>query len=297
MPTLKQWYNATRPKLMPASMVPVALGVAAVYHDTGEVDWIASIFTLLCAIGIQIITNFVNEIYDFKNGVDKPDRKGPKLSLVHGIITPKQMIWATVLVAVVTFAMGMYLVYISDWWIFLIGILSMYFAYAYTGGPTPLSYLGIADIFVFVFFGVVAVNGTYYVQVGELSNEVFWLSVPIGLFATNILAVNNIRDHDTDKRSQKITLPVRIGLKNAIMLYVVVTALAYFAGAVTVFQMEHWLFTLPFLSLPLAIKLCSDIINKTGPALNKTLFNNALLLMVYGMLQIIALIATVRLII
>lgn len=297
MPSVKQWIIATRPKLMPASIIPVFLGLAAAFHTveldndpTTSFNYLTAFITLLCGIGIQIVTNFVNDIYDFKKGVDKEDRLGPERVVAKGIISVQQMKVATIIVATITLLLGIYLVFLSDYIILIIGIVSLFLAYGYTAGPAPLSYLGIGDLFVLIFFGVVATTGTYYIQTGVWSNEVFWMSLPLGFFAMNILAVNNIRDVKSDKRAGKLTLPVRIGIKNAIMLYIVLTCFAYFSGSIVLFMMQDYVFALPLLTLPLGYKMCLDIYRKTGSELNKVLVGTALLMTFYGMLMIISLI-------
>ncbi len=291
MPSAKLWFIATRPKLMPASMIPVLLGLAAAFHSQeGELNYFTAILTMLCGIGIQIVTNFVNDIYDFKKGVDKDDRLGPERVVAKGIITLPQMKVATIIVASLTLLMGLVLVYLSSYIILIIGVISLFLAYGYTAGPAPLSYLGIGDLFVLVFFGIVATNGTYFIQTGYWSNEVFWMSLPLGFFAMNILSANNIRDAVTDKRAGKLTLPVRIGVKNAIILYIVLTGFAYFSGAIVMFMMQDYVFALPLLTLPLGYKMCVDIYRKTGKELNKVLFGTSLLMTFYGILMIISLI-------
>lgn len=291
MPSVKEWFIATRPKLMPASIIPVMLGLAAAFHSTeGELNYLTAILTLLCGIGIQIVTNFVNDIYDFKKGVDKEDRLGPERVVAKGIISLQKMKVATIIVAIITLLLGLWLVLLSDYIILVIGIVSLFLAYGYTAGPAPLSYLGIGDLFVLIFFGVVATNGTFYIQTGYWSNEVFWMSLPLGFFAMNILAANNIRDVETDRRAGKLTLPVRIGIKNAIMLYIVLTCLAYFTGAYILFTMQDYVFALPLLTLPLGYKMCFDIYTKTGRELNKVLIGTAILMTFYGILIMISLI-------
>jgi len=282
---------------MPASIIPVFLGLAAAFHTveldndpTTSFNYLTAFITLLCGIGIQIVTNFVNDIYDFKKGVDKEDRLGPERVVAKGIISVQQMKVATIIVATITLILGIYLVFLSDYIILIIGIVSLFLAYGYTAGPAPLSYLGIGDLFVLIFFGVVATTGTYYIQTGVWSNEVFWMSLPLGFFAMNILAVNNIRDVKSDKRAGKLTLPVRIGIKNAIMLYIVLTCFAYFSGSIVLFMMQDYVFALPLLTLPLGYKMCLDIYRKTGSELNKVLVGTALLMTFYGMLMIISLI-------
>lgn len=297
--SLRHWINATRPKTLPASIVPVVLGISAAYHDGGhdlnKINILTAVLTLLCGLGIQILTNFVNEIYDFKKGVDTDERKGPVRAVAKGIISVQQMTRASFLVGAITFIMGIYLVATSGYYILIVGIVSLFLAYGYTAGPVPLSYLGIGDLFVLVFFGIVAVNGTYYIQTNAFSYQVFWMSLPIGFFATNILGVNNIRDVRTDKVAKKITLPVRIGVKNAIILYVLLTAAAYFMGIFIVFSMRDYVFALPLLTIPLGIKLCYEIFRKRDEELNLVLAGTARLSLFYGILLSLSLVIKTQL--
>ncbi len=220
------WMLAIRPKTLPAGAVPVVLGSALAAAD-GQFRLLPALVALICALGIQVATNFINEIYDFRKGADTADRLGPTRTVAAGIISEKTMIKVSALLAGGVFFLGLYLVYTAGWPIFIIGVLSLLFAWAYTGGPYPIAYSGLGDLFVFIFFGLVAVGGTYYVQAHDLDFPVLLAAVAPGSFSVNILLVNNIRDITTDRKVGKMTLPARIGGEWARRLYIALTVLAY----------------------------------------------------------------------
>ena len=204
------WWLAIRPKTLAASLSPVLMGTAMAY-GAGFFDSLIFVVTLGCALLIQILTNFINDLYDFKNGVDTTERMGPTRVTQSGLATPKQMMVAIVFVLILITAGAFYLVTIGGKPIALIGILSILSAYLYTAGPLPLSYLGLGEIFVFAFFGPVAVAGTYLLQTLEFDPIVVMAGIAPGLFSVAILTVNNLRDIVTDKKVGKKTLAVRFG--------------------------------------------------------------------------------------
>ena len=166
--SLQAWMLAIRPKTLPAGAVPVILG-SALAATAGRFRMFPALVALICALGIQVATNFINEIYDFRKGADTAERLGPTRTVAAGIISEKTMIQVSVVLLGTVFLLGLYLVYTAGWPILLIGMLSLLFAWAYTGGPYPIAYSGLGDVFVFIFFGLVAVAGTYYVQALSLS--------------------------------------------------------------------------------------------------------------------------------
>lgn len=280
------WIEATRPKTLAASVVPVLIGTALAYHN-GKFGLDLFLVTLLCSILIQIITNFANEVYDFKKGADK-DRIGPKRQVASGIISVKLMMNVSIIISILTFILGLYLVFNSSFIILIVGILSLIFSFLYTGGPYPLAYNALGDLFVFVFFGIIAVNGTYYVQTGEFSIFSFMVSIPPGLLSANILNVNNIRDIDTDYKVGKITLSYKIGKRNSIFLFQFSTLISYIVLIpIFLFTDNYWTL-LPLLSLPLSIILMIEITKKTKNELNSILAQTAGLLFFYGILSAIS---------
>jgi 1,4-dihydroxy-2-naphthoate polyprenyltransferase len=176
----KIWFTAVRPKTLPASLVPVLIGTAMAFYD-GFFNSFVFILTLVCSLLIQIITNFVNEIYDFKKGADTTERLGPRRAVALGLIRPNTMKTVIMVLVLFTLSLGMFLVFSGGgFFILTVGIVSIFFAYAYTGGPYPLAYKGLSDIFVLVFFGIIAVTGTYYLQAHRIIPEVLIASLAPG---------------------------------------------------------------------------------------------------------------------
>lgn len=285
---IKIWVDALRPKTLPASIVPVLIGTAMAHYD-GSFNPAIFILTLLCSLLIQIITNFVNEIYDFKKGADGKDRVGPRRAVAAGLISPLKMKVVSGTLVLITFFIGLYLVFTGGGiFILSIGVLSLFFAYAYTGGPYPLAYKGISDIFVLIFFGVIAVTGTYYLQAHRLIPEVIIASLAPGFLSMNILGVNNIRDINTDKMVGKITLAVRMGEKPAKIMYVIINLLAFIVPVILYFSLENRYFLMPLLVFPISLVICLNLFKSSGPMLNKILAQTGLVLILYGIANAIS---------
>jgi len=243
------------------------------------------------ALLIQIGTNFANDVFDFKKGADTIERLGPLRVTQAGLLSPRQVMlgmWITFGLAAL---IGLYLIALGGWPIVVIGILSIASGIAYTGGPFPLGYNGLGDLFVFIFFGLVAVCGTYYVQALTLSAAVIWTSIPIGLLATAILVVNNLRDIETDRAAGKKTLAVRFGVRGAQIEYLLLIGISYavpllmwLSGVSTPWVMLAWL------SLLLVKPLINLMMNEKGRPLNQALAGTARLELVYSFLFSIGLI-------
>ncbi len=281
---LKIWILASRPKTLPAAAAPIFVGTAVAYTSNEQNFWAAAI-ALICSLLIQIGTNFVNDLYDFLKGADDENRVGPTRALAAGWISPTEMKRAIATVFGITFLLGLFLVYHAGWIILLIGIISIISGYAYTAGPYPLAYNGLGDIFVFLFFGVVATVGTYYVQALHYSWFALLASVPVGLLIANILVVNNYRDAIEDKKKNKNTLAVIFGKKFARTQYYFSVLLSYIIPIYVFIKFNTSPFILfPLLSLPFAIKLIFEIKNKEGKSLNKTLELTAKLSILFSFL-------------
>jgi 1,4-dihydroxy-2-naphthoate octaprenyltransferase len=274
---------AIRPKTLPAGAVPVILGSALAARD-GHFRFLPAIVALVCALGIQVATNFINEIYDFRKGADTSERLGPTRTVAAGIISEKTMIRVSVTLVAVVFLLGLYLVSTSGWPILMIGLLSLLFAWAYTGGPYPIAYSGLGDIFVFVFFGLVAVGGTYYVQAGDFTFPVLYAAAAPGFFSVNILLVNNIRDIDTDRKVGKMTLPARIGAERARSLYVLLTVAAYLIPLVLWLKGFPVWVLLPLFTSPLALMTVRQLYSSEGREFNQVLAGTGKLLTLHGLL-------------
>ncbi len=281
---LKIWILASRPKTLPAAAAPIFVGTAVAFTSNEQNYWAASI-ALICSLLIQIGTNFVNDLYDFLKGADDENRVGPTRVLAAGWISQAEMKRAIATVFGITFLLGLFLVYHAGWIILLVGIISIISGYAYTAGPYPLAYNGLGDVFVFLFFGVVATVGTYYVQTLHYSWFVLLASVPVGLLIANILVVNNYRDAIEDKKKDKNTLAVIFGKKFAQTQYYFSVLLSYIIPIYVFIQFNTSPFILfPLLSLPFAIKLIFEIKTKEGKSLNKTLELTAKLSILFSFL-------------
>lgn len=287
---VQRWWMASRPKTLPAAAVPVIVGTAAAFKD-GKFQPGPALAALLGALLIQIGANFANDVFDFKKGADTAERLGPTRVTQAGLLTPRQVFAGMWLVFGLATLVGIYLVIVAGWPIVAIGVCSILAAIAYTGGPFPLGYNGLGDIFVFIFFGLVAVCGTYFVQAGMVGAVAWWAALPVGFLATAILVVNNLRDVKTDRTVGKRTLAVRFGENGAKTEYALLVILSYLVPPVM------WLLGLANFWVLLAwgsailVKPLWDIISKQeGRILNKALGGTAQLELVYGLLFAIGLI-------
>lgn len=248
--SLSIWIKAARPQTLPAAFIPVCVGASLAYHDQ-LLSWDVTIVALLCAFLIQIGTNFANDYFDFKKGADTDERIGFERATAKGLISTEVMRNATIITMGLAFLLGLYLVWHAGWAIFWIGVASLVFGILYTGGPFPLGYNGLGDIFVFIFFGIVAVMGTYYVNALEWSNASFWASLAVGALATNILVVNNLRDVEQDKIAGKNTLGVLLGEDTLRWEYLLMLLLALSIPPHFYFQLEYGtIIFLPFVISP-----------------------------------------------
>lgn len=209
-PALSLWWEAARPRTLSAAVAPV-LAASALAYQQGGFTGLPAVLCLGFALLIQIGTNYANDYFDFKKGADTAERVGPRRAVAAGLIAPQTMWRATLLVMAVAFGLGLGLLPYGGWPLLVVGLTSIACGIAYTGGPYPLAYHGWGDVFVFVFFGLVAVGATYFVQVGQVSTEALWLGAGLGALSTNILVVNNYRDIATDRSAGKRTLAVRFG--------------------------------------------------------------------------------------
>ncbi len=283
--TLKIWVDAARPKTLTAAFTPVFVGAGIAFYDqTLAID--ATAVALLCAFLIQIGTNFANDYFDFIKGADTDERIGFQRATASGLIPPKTMLRATILTMGLAFIFGLYLVWIGGWTVLLIGVLSLVFGILYTGGPYPLGYNGLGDVFVFIFFGIVAVMGTYYVNALEWSEASFWASLAVGALCTNILVINNLRDVEQDAKAGKRTLGVLFGDTALKWEYLLMLVLAFAIPPHFYFQLgyEIWIF-LPFLLVPLAFIHAKKVWTETHkPNLNKVLGQTAQFMALFGIL-------------
>ena len=215
----KIWIEASRPKTLPAAVAPVLIGTAMSFQ-AGSMHTIPAIICLGFAVLVQIGTNLANDYLDGVKGTDTKLRLGPRRAVASGLVVPEKMKCAAIAVLTASFCLGSSLIAFGGWWLLIVGISSVSCAWLYTGGPYPLAYNGLGDIFVILFFGIIAVACTYYVQVGEITLDVVLLGLSIGLIVNNILLVNNYRDFEEDRKANKRTLVVLFGRRMAERQYV-----------------------------------------------------------------------------
>ena len=215
MKNILLWFKIVRPQTLFASLCPVIVALMVVHQQGYAIQGFIATGTILCALALQILSNLINDYYDFKRGTDKQGRVGFKRALAEGLVSEHQMLKACLITLAISLALGLYLVVQGGWVIMLIGVLAIVFAWLYTATNHSLSYLGIADIFVFLFYGVIAGWGTGYLQVSEmspvLSRTLLWATAVNGLISMCVLIINNLRDIDSDRAAGKRTFPVRFG--------------------------------------------------------------------------------------
>lgn len=300
--SLRSWLLATRPRTLPAAFAPVFVGSAAAYAADA---WVlpAALICLLFALLMQITTNFANDYFDHVNGVDTAARIGPTRAVASGQVPAAAMLAATLLTATLGLLVGLLLVGYGGWGLLPIGILSVVCAIAYTGGPFPLGYNGLGDVFTFLFFGPVAVGGTYYVQAGHLGAVPLLAGVGVGLLVANILVVNNYRDWATDAATGKRTLVVRWGRRFgwwqyvvSLVLAAVVPPLLWLACGAPAWVLMASLVLLPGLKMASTLKRAGHgefeaafaaagvAVTSEGPVLNRLLGKTAALAMLYALL-------------
>ncbi|HVY97727.1 MAG TPA: 1,4-dihydroxy-2-naphthoate polyprenyltransferase [Solirubrobacterales bacterium] len=278
---------AARPRTLPAAIAPVLVGTAAAVQWVGHLPrWGAFVAALVGSIFIQIGTNLANDYSDARRGADTADRLGPVRVTSAGLVTPQRVLTATWIAFAIAVACGIYLATVAGIVILLIGIVSIAAGVLYTGGPRPYGYAGLGEVFVFLFFGLVAVNGSYYVQVEQLDALPLGLSIAVGFLATAILVVNNVRDLETDRRAGKMTLAVRMGRANAVNLYRLLVLGAFALLPISLAAGEaSWLPLIGLLALPMTVRPIRVMSSRTdGPALNATLAATGGILAVYSVL-------------
>ncbi|KAA3662501.1 MAG: 1,4-dihydroxy-2-naphthoate polyprenyltransferase, partial [Calditrichaeota bacterium] len=229
MNSIKVWLLAARPKTLWAAIAPVLMGTALAANDD-VYHWPSALVALIGAVLIQIGTNYANDYFDYLKGADTGERLGPTRATQAGQVKPQQMRFAFILIFVLAMVLGIYLVWRGGWPVVAIGVASIFFGILYTATPYALAYLGIADLFVLVFFGPVAVGGTYYVQALSIAPHVIIAGFAPGLISMAILVVNNLRDIETDSKAGKKTLAVRFGRKFTQAEYILCLVVACFIG-------------------------------------------------------------------
>ena len=284
----RAWMMAARPPTLPAAVVPVLVGTAAVASIAFRpLPFLAA---MVAAVLIQVGTNFANDYFDFHKGADTAERLGPVRVTQSGLIPPDTVRTAMILVFGLAALVGLYLVFVGGWPILAIGVLSIAAGVLYTGGPYPLAYHGLGDPFVFVFFGLVAVCGTAFLHTGAVPAVAWYAALPVAMIVTAIIVVNNLRDIDTDHLARKHTLAVLIGRRATQVEYTALLALAYLLlplgpllGLASVWVL------LPLLTLPLAVTLVRAVFGAQGRPLNRALAGTGRLHLLFGVLLAVGL--------
>jgi len=285
IPSPRLWVVAARPRTLPAAVAPVLVGTAlAVTEDRFRP--LAFAAAVIGSVFIQIGTNLSNDYSDARRGADTEDRLGPVRVTAGGLMPPRSVLNGTYVAFGIAVVAGLYLASVAGWELLLVGVASIAAGVLYTGGPRPYGYEGLGELFVFLFFGVVAVVGSYYVQAEELPWEAFAVSVPVGLLASAILVVNNLRDIDTDRRAGKHTLAVKLGRARTRTLFLAMLAPAFVAPVLIALAGGlSWWVVLPLVSTPLAARLWETVRSRTdGPALNGALAGTGTLLGLFSLL-------------
>jgi 1,4-dihydroxy-2-naphthoate octaprenyltransferase len=281
--TLRLWLLAARPRTLPAAVAPVLVGTAL----AGSEDVFRALPFVAALVGsvfIQIGTNLSNDYSDARRGADTEDRLGPVRVTAGGLMPPRRVLVGTYVAFGIAVAAGLYLAAVAGWQLLVVGAASILAGVLYTGGPRPYGYEGLGELFVFLFFGVVAVTGSYFVQTEELRWEAFALAVPVGLLAAAILVVNNVRDIDTDRRAGKRTLAVKLGRERVRKLFAAMVLLSFAVPPLLVPALSPWVL-LALAALPLAPPLLGTVSSRAdGAALNRALTGTGRLLAVFSAL-------------
>jgi 1,4-dihydroxy-2-naphthoate octaprenyltransferase len=281
---MNSWILAARPRTLGAAAVPVLAGAALGFSE-GSFDPFATALIIACAVLIQIATNYFNDAIDHAKGADTAERLGPTRVTSSGLLAPRAVMRGGFICLTLAVALSIPLVLHGGWPIVVIGLFSLFFAYAYTGGPFPLAYLGLGEIFVVLFFGIIAVAGTFYLNTLELSSAALLAGLQIGLHSSVLLAVNNLRDIDSDRAAHKRTLAARFGLtfarrENASLV------LAPFVLGIAWLPLGYlWAFLLPLMTLPLAWWLArACLVANPDRSVNQLLAQGAALHAAFGIL-------------
>ncbi|WP_104987276.1 1,4-dihydroxy-2-naphthoate polyprenyltransferase [Sorangium cellulosum] len=281
--SFRAWLLACRPATLTAALAPVMVGTAVAYAS-GGMRIGPALSALVGAMLIQIATNFANDVFDHEKGADTHERLGPTRAVQAGLLTARQVRLGLLVTIALSVPFGIHLAVVGGWPIVAIGVVSILSGVAYTGGPYPLGYHGLGDVFVFVFFGLVAVCGTAFVQLGHVPALAWAAAVPVGALATAVLVVNNVRDRETDVVAGKRTLAVRLGRRAGVIEYGMLLAAAYAVPiALAVYDDRRWTL-LTLATFPRAARFLRTLATTDGRPLNECLAGTAKLLLAYALL-------------
>ena len=284
MNSFQVWWLAIRPKTLPAAISGVITGSALAWHDS-HFRLLPALAALLVALLLQVGSNLANDVFDYERGADSGPRQGPLRVTQAGLLQPRQVKSGMMLAFALAGLCGLYLAFVAGWVVIPIGAAAILAAVAYTAGPYPLGYHGLGELFVFLFFGVAAVAGTYFVQADSVSLAAWLMSIPVGLIVVGILIVNNLRDLDSDRLVGKYTLAARFGSRFAKGEYLFCLLAAYLSILVyCALGLLPWWGLLTWLSLLLAYAILQIVFTQTGKALNLALARTGQLALVFSVL-------------
>jgi 1,4-dihydroxy-2-naphthoate octaprenyltransferase len=281
---MSPWILALRPKTLTAAFVPILVATALVHASGIPVKWWVSGFALSASFFIQIATNLINDAIDFDKGADTEKRTGPKRVTQSGLISRRQVMIGAGICLLVAFALGVPLVLEGGWPIAAIGVVSLALAYGYTGGPFPLAYLGLGDLFVILFFGVIGVMGTFFLHTGQWSELAAVSGLQVGFLATVLIAINNLRDAPEDVKVGKKTLAVRFGVRFSKIEITVLCYSPFLMGMAYESRGWVWAAYAPLIAVPLVSRLVRGIWTaEPGPIMNRFLAMAAALHLLFGL--------------
>jgi 1,4-dihydroxy-2-naphthoate octaprenyltransferase len=287
---LQIWWLAIRPRTLPAAAAGVVAGSAlAMYDHTFRP--LPALAALLVALLLQMGSNLANDVFDYERGADSARRAGPLRVTQSGLLAPAQVKAGMISVFALAGLVGLYLAFEAGWIVVLIGLAAILSAIAYTGGPFPLGYYGLGDLFVFLFFGLACVAGTYFVQSGKVSPAAWGMSLPVGLIIVGILVVNNLRDLQTDRLAGKLTLAARLGGRFAKGEYFACLLVAFLClPGLCAMGLLPWWALLSWAAFPLAVKVTRVVFTQTGQALNAALAGTGQLALAFSLLFLLGLV-------
>jgi 1,4-dihydroxy-2-naphthoate polyprenyltransferase len=285
------WIMAARPKTLTAAFVPVFIATILAKKDLGTVNWELSIYAFFAAVFVQLGTNLINDALDFKKGADTEKRIGPVRVTQSGLLSYEQVMAGGMMCFAAALLFGLPLMLAGGWPLTIILLISVLCGYLYTGGPFPLAYTGLGDLFVLIFFGFVATCSVYFVQTGYVAVQAILAGAQVGLFATVLIAINNMRDVVGDAKANKRTLPVRFGIPFAKLEVTMLLGLAFLINLYWFYRGDQWAGLLPFAAAPIAVILLKGIWeHPPGRVYNSFLGQAALLHILVGLLLGIGLI-------
>lgn len=280
---IKAWIEASRPKTLAASFSPVLVGCALAVHDN-QFQWIPAILCFLVALFAQIASNLANDYFDFKKGADREDRLGPERAVASGWITPKAMLAGTLLTLGAACLFGLILVLMTRWELIFVGVAIALCVLAYSAGPFPLAYNGLGDVCVLLFYGLIPVTLTYYVQAMSITTPSILLSLAMGFLSINILIVNNYRDYEQDKASKKRTTIVLFGRKFGRVAYLLNGFLAILFTFPILIDQPWWSWVLVFFFVVVFQVSWLDMRRQEGKVLNKTLASTSRNVLIFAVI-------------